>query len=620
MKVLLHADIDRLGYFGDVVEVSDGYARNCLLPQGLAILPSEANLRAIQKEKAAQAEQRRLALEQLKKVADEVGGAVVVIPALANEQGHLFGSVSETDIAGVLQEKGFEVQAKHVRMAEHFRALGEYEVNYILARMWRRKSRYRLYDPGMQKMTANPKQVNQASQSRSPELAEAASSPRVPPQSLEAEMCTLGSMILDVDCIGELVRIVKAENFYRHDHRLIFEALLALYEVKQAVDLVLLKDELKRRGQLDEVGKVDYLVRLAESVPSSANAAYYARIVRDQAMLRSLISVSTEICSQAYEAQGEVAEIIDEAEQKVFEITQQKISGQAVPIKEIMSQTFELIDQRRGSHVYGLATGFRELDELTGGLQNSEMIVVAARPSMGKTALGLNIAEYVGADSNRAVAVFSLEMAAQQLAERMLCGRAQIDSQKLRKSVLSDQEIQTMHDAAGELSEAKIYVDDSPGLTPLELRAKARRLKLQYDIELIVIDYLQLMHSPGSESRQMEVTTISRHLKAVARELNIPVVVMSQLNRSPEGREGHRPRMSDLRESGSIEQDADVVILLHREDYYHTEPDYEKNNEAEVIVAKQRNGPTGGIQLIWSPHWTRFLDYSHAHAPDGIGF
>jgi len=427
-------------------------------------------------------------------------------------------------------------------------------------------------------------------------------------------------MILDVDCIGELVHIVKADNFYRQDHRLIFEALLTLYEVKQAVDLVLLKDELKRRGQLDQVGKVEYLVRLAESVPSSANAAYYARIVRDQAMLRSLISVSTEICSQAYEAQGEVAEIVDEAEQKIFEITQQKISGQAVPIKEIMSKTFELIDQRRGSHVYGLATGFRELDELTGGMQNSEMIVVAARPSMGKTALGLNMAEYVGADSKRPVAVFSLEMAAQQLAERMLCGRAQIDSQKLRKSVLSDQEIQTMHDAAGELSESKIYVDDSPSLTPLELRAKARRLKLQYDIELIVVDYLQLMHSPGSESRQIEVTTISRYLKAVARELNIPVVVMSQLNRSPEGREGHRPRMSDLRESGSIEQDADVVVLLHREDYYHTEPDYEKNNLAEIIVAKQRNGPTGGINLIWNPHWTRFLDFSHAHAPDGIEF
>jgi replicative DNA helicase len=472
----------------------------------------------------------------------------------------------------------------------------------------------------MQNMTTNPNQLNQASQVKSPDPPEAVSAQRIPPQSLEAEMCTLGSMILDVDCIGELVPIVKADHFYRLDHHLIFEAILKLYEDMQTVDLVLLRDELKRRGQLDQVGKVEYLVRLAESVPSSANAAYYARIVRDQAMLRSLISVSTEICSQAYEAQGEVAEIVDEAEQKIFEITQQKISGQAVPIKEIMSQTFELIDQRRGSHVYGLATGFRELDELTGGLQNSEMIVVAARPSMGKTALGLNMAEYVGADSKQPVAVFSLEMAAQQLAERMLCGRAQIDSQKLRKSILSDQEIQTMHDAAGELSEAKIYVDDSPSLTPLELRAKARRLKLQYDIELIVIDYLQLMHAPGSESRQMEVTTISRHLKAVARELNIPVVVMSQLNRSPEGREGHRPRMSDLRESGSIEQDADVVILLHREDYYHTEEGYENTNTAEIIVAKQRNGPTGPVNLIWNPHWTRFLDLSHVHAPDGIDF
>ncbi|KPK74838.1 MAG: hypothetical protein AMJ79_13005 [Phycisphaerae bacterium SM23_30] len=450
------------------------------------------------------------------------------------------------------------------------------------------------------------------------ERTEAPAIGRMPPQSIEGEMCTLGSMVLDTECMGEIIGILRAEHFYRHDHRLIFEALLGLYEQKKAADLVLLRDELKRRGQLEQVGDVDYLVSLAESVPSSANAIHYARIVRDKALLRNLITVSGEIGTLAYEERGEAGEIVNEAEQKVFEITQEKISGHAIEIKDIINQTFESIEQRTGSVIYGLATGFTELDELTGGLQRGEMIVVAARPSMGKTALGLNIAEYVGADNKEAVGVFSLEMAGQQLAERMLCSRSQIDNQKMRKGMLSAEDIQEMTMAAEELSKAKIFVDDSASLMPLELRAKARRLKLTHDIQLVIVDYLQLMHSPGSESRQQEVSTISRHIKALARELNIPVLVMSQLNRSPEGREGHRPRMSDLRESGAIEQDADVVILLHREDYYHSEPDYKRTNTAELIIAKQRNGPTGRVDLYWNAQLTRFGALAKASEPFGV--
>ena len=438
---------------------------------------------------------------------------------------------------------------------------------------------------------------------------------RVPPQSLEAEMCTLGSMVLDTECIGEIIGLLRPEHFYRPDHQLIYEALLGLYEQKKPVDLVLLRDELKRRGQLEQVGDVDYLVSLAESVPSAANAVYYAQIVRDKALLRNLITVSNEIGNMAYEGQGDAAEIVNEAEQRVFDVTQDKIAGHAVAIKEIINKTFESIEQRTGSAIYGLATGFRELDDLTGGLQRSEMIIVAARPSMGKTAIGLNIAEYAGVDNKEAVAVFSLEMASRQLAERMLCGRSHIDNQKMRKGMLSDEDIQKMIIPAGELSESKIFVDDSASLTPLELRAKARRLKLKHDIQLVIVDYLQLMHAPRSESRQQEVSTISRHLKALARELNIPVLVMSQLNRSPEGREGHRPRMSDLRESGAIEQDADVVMLLHREDYYHSEPDHERTNTAELIVAKQRNGPTGQVKLFWHSTYTRFDDLAKSPEP-----
>jgi len=441
---------------------------------------------------------------------------------------------------------------------------------------------------------------------------------RIPPQSLEAEMCTLGSMILDVECIGEVLPIVRAEHFYRQEHQWVYEALVVLYDQKRAADLVLLRDELKRRGQLEPVGGVEYLVRLAESVPSSANAVHYAQIVRDKGMLRSLIQASSEICAEAYEDRGEAAVTLEQAEERIFAVTEQKIVGQAQSMREIMTRMYEMIDRRSGAHVYGLATGFRELDELTGGLQDGEMVVVAARPSMGKTALGLNIAEHVGADNRQPVAIFSLEMAAQQLAERVLCGRAHIDGHKLRQGMLSDEEKQSMDAAAGELSEAPIYVDDTPAMTPLELRAKARRLKARHGIVAAVIDYLQLMHVPGAESRQQEVATISRHLKALARELRIPVVVMSQLNRAPEGREGHRPRMSDLRESGAIEQDADVVALLHREDYYHSEPDYERTNLAELIVAKQRNGPTGTVELVWNASWTRFLDLSPDREPIGI--
>ena len=437
---------------------------------------------------------------------------------------------------------------------------------------------------------------------------------RIPPQSLEAEMSVLGSVVLDKECAADVIRLVRPESFYRHEHQLIYQALLNLYEADKPIDGVLLRDELRHRGHLEQIGGVEYLTRLLESVPSAANVVYYAQIVRDKAMLRDLIRAIGEISNRAYEDREAVADMMDEAEQKIFEITQRKITGHAVPIKEIMEKTFEMIDQRRG-HVYGLPTGYLELDELTGGLQRGEIIVIAARPSMGKTALGLNIAEYVGADNHQAVLIFSLEMAAQQLAERMLCGRGHIDSHRLRKTMLTDEEIQTMHICADELSQSAIFVDDSPSLTPLELRAKARRLKLQHDIQLVVVDYLQLMHVPGAESRQQEVATISRQLKALARELDVPVIVVSQLNRAPEGRENHRPRMSDLRESGTIEQDADVVMMLHREDYYHNEPDYQKTNSAELIIAKQRNGPTGNIQLTWKAQWTRFLDLSHAPEP-----
>jgi replicative DNA helicase len=437
------------------------------------------------------------------------------------------------------------------------------------------------------------------------------------PESLAAEAAVLGSMLIDPECIGEALELVERDAFYRIEHRHIFEALITLYEKNKGIgiDAVLLRDELVKRDRLEEIGGVEYIAKILDSVPSSANVAYYAKIVKDKMLLRELISTTGAILENAYNQTGEPHEALDDAEQRIFAITDRNISGSAVAIKDLVVRSFELIENRQGSHVTGLSTGYYELDDLTCGLQNGEMIIVAGRPSMGKTSLALNITEHLGLIEKVPIAIFSLEMGRQQLAERFLCSISEIDSQKVRRGLLNDEHYKKLADACAELSEAPIYIDDTSTLTPLELRAKARRLKSRHNIQCIMVDYLQLMNlgSGWTESRQQEITTISRYLKALARELDIPVMVLSQLNRSPEGREGHRPRMSDLRESGSIEQDADVVMLLHREDYYHRgEDNYEEDNTAELIIAKQRNGPTGTVKLTFREKITRFENAARA--------
>jgi replicative DNA helicase len=341
-------------------------------------------------------------------------------------------------------------------------------------------------------------------------------------------------------------------------------------------------------------------------------------VVRDKLLLREIITAAGEILEGGYNQNGEAHEILDEAERRIFEVTSDKIRGAASPLKDLVTRAYELIEKREGKHVTGLPTGYFELDELTCGLQNGEMIIIAGRPSMGKTSLALNIAEHLGVIEKIPVAIFSLEMGRQQLAERFLCSKSQIDSQLVRKGMLTTEHYQKLVETCGVLSEAPIFVDDTSVLSPLEVRGKARRLASQHNIRCVIVDYLQLMGmgTKRVESRQQEITEISRYLKALARELNVPVVVLSQLNRASEGREDHRPRMSDLRESGSIEQDADVVMLLHREDYYHKgEEGYQGDNSAEVIIAKQRNGPTGSVKLIFRENVTRFENASFAEEP-----
>jgi replicative DNA helicase len=434
------------------------------------------------------------------------------------------------------------------------------------------------------------------------------------PESLAAEAAVLGSMIIGPKCIGDVVEHLNRNAFYRSEHQLIYDALIALYEKKgEAIDAVLLRDELEKRNQIESVGGVEYLGKVMNSVPSAANVMYYTEIVKDKMLLRETIEAASQILNDAYDQSGETDEKLDEAERRIFAITDKRISGSAVALKDLVTRAYELIEKREGRHVTGLASGYYELDDLTCGLQNGEMIIIAGRPSMGKTSLALNIAEHIGSVEKMPLVIFSLEMGMQQLAERFLCSYSTIDAQLVRKGMLSTEHYQELVKSCGDLSEAPIYIDDTSSLTPLELRAKARRLKSVHDIRCVIVDYLQLMHlgSAKVESRQQEITTISRYIKALARELNIPVVVLSQLNRAPEGREDHRPRMSDLRESGSIEQDADVVMLLHREDYYHRgDENYQRGNTAELIIAKQRNGPTGNVKLTFREKFTRFENAS----------
>ncbi len=435
------------------------------------------------------------------------------------------------------------------------------------------------------------------------------------PESLEAEVSVLGSMIINRACISDVVQLVKAEAFYRPEHQFIFDAIVAVYEKLPAdtnIDLLLLKTELLKRGQFEQVGGNDYLLKIVDSVASTANVEYYCEILKDNHLMRELIKAVTEILAQAYTIGGDVKSKLDEAERKIFEITEKKVTGQASSIHDLLIEAFAEIEQRSGKDVTGLSTGYFGLDSMTTGLHGGEMIVIAGRPSMGKTSFAMNIAEHIGANEHIPVAIFSLEMSKLQLAERLLCSRGMVDSQAVRRGSLEPAAYQDLIHTSAELSQAPIYIDDTPAMTPLEIRAKARRLKAQHGIQCIVIDYLQLMSLGGRvESRQAEISAISRQIKSLARELDVPVLILSQLNRAAEQRENHRPRMSDLRESGSIEQDADVVLLLHREDYYHKEQDYEPTNKAEVIIEKQRNGPQGTVELHFNGQFTRFDNLRH---------
>jgi len=448
---------------------------------------------------------------------------------------------------------------------------------------------------------------------------------QLPPHAIEAEMSLLGSMLIDPQVVGDVLLVLRngGDDFFKPANGAIYDGMVELYDRHGALDIVQLHQLLADRNVIETVGGVDYLVELAQAVPSAANAKHFARLVKDKAAIRRLIEAAGDILFEAYHAPEDAQAVLEGAERKIFTIAQQSETTQAEALQALVLEQMRLIEENEGKPITGVPSGFIELDGLTHGFQRGEMLVLAARPSMGKTALALNVAEQM-AVAGHPVGVFSLEMGKQQLVQRLLSSASGIDNDRIRSGALSAGDFQKLHQACDRLMEAPLFIDDTPGLTLLQLRAKARRMKQQHEIQAIVVDYLQLMTSGRrSESRQMEISEISRGVKAMARELQVPVLCLSQLNRAAEQREGHRPRMSDLRESGSIEQDADVVMMLHREEYYHAgDHDWAAANEdkagvAELILAKQRNGPTGTVKLTWVSQHVRFKDYSGASMPGG---
>lgn len=433
---------------------------------------------------------------------------------------------------------------------------------------------------------------------------------RIPPQSVEAEQSVIGSMLIDKEVIPVVMEVLKPEDFYRPDHKEIYEVIIELFDKAQPIDLITVSERLKLHGKLELVGGLEYLSDIATAVPTTANVKHYAKIVEEKSLLRKLIKASSDIVDLGFNASEEVSFILDKAEQNIFDILQKRSSQGFVPIKDVLVETFNKLEElyNNKGHITGIPTGFVDLDFKTSGLHNSDLVLIAARPAMGKTAFALNLAQNAAVHSGVPVVVFSLEMSKEQLVNRMLCSEAMVDSNKMKTGQLEDNDWQKVARALGPLSEAPIFIDDTPGISITEIRAKCRRMKLEHNLGLVVIDYLQLMQGSKSrsENRQQEISEISRSLKILAKEINVPVICLSQLSRAAETRTDHRPILSDLRESGAIEQDADIVMFLYRDDYYN--PDTEKKNIAEVILAKHRSGSTGTVELVWLGQYTKFAN------------
>ena len=433
---------------------------------------------------------------------------------------------------------------------------------------------------------------------------------KIPPHDEEAEQAVIGSMMTDKDAVIAAIEVLKPEDFYRDDNKTIYGAITNLYAKAEPIDIITLKDELISLGKLEPIGGLEYLVSLPEKVPTTANVEKYIKIVEEKSILRSLIKTANELIEIGYDQNQEVEILMDNAEKKIFDLMQRKSQKGYTSIRDILVDSFTELEElyNKKQHITGVASGFIDLDNKTAGFHNSDLVLIAARPAMGKTAFVLNVATYAAVSANIPVVIFSLEMSKEQCANRILCAQAMVESEKVSKGDISDDDWSKLAVASGELSEsAGIFIDDSAGINISEIRAKCRKLKLEKNIGLVVIDYLQLIQGSGNtKSREQEIAEISRSLKILAKEINVPVIALSQLSRAPEARPDHRPMLQDLRESGSIEQDADIVMFLYRDDYYNQES--EQKNIAEVIIAKHRAGPTGTVELLWMPSYTKFAN------------
>jgi replicative DNA helicase len=433
---------------------------------------------------------------------------------------------------------------------------------------------------------------------------------RIPPHDIEAEQAIIGSMLTDKDAVIAAVEVLQEQDFYREDNKIIYSAILNLYNRAEPIDIITLKSELKSMGKFEAVGGLEYIVQLPDKVPTTSNVEQYIKIVEEKSMLRALIKTADELITLGYDPTQEVEQVIDTAEKKIFQVMQKKNQKGYSSIKDILVDTFTQLEKlyNQKESITGVPTGFVDLDYRTSGLHNSDLILVAARPAMGKSAFALNIATNAAVRAKVPVAIFSLEMSKEQMTNRILCSEAMVDSAKVRTGKIDDDEWAKLAATSGELSEAGIYIDDTPGISIMEIRAKCRKMKLEKNIGLVVIDYLQLVQGSNKKggSREQEIAEISRSLKILAKEIDVPVIALSQLSRAPEQRIDHRPMLSDLRESGSIEQDADIVMFLYRDDYYNE--DTEKKNIAEVIIAKHRSGATGTVELLWLANYTKFAN------------
>ena len=432
---------------------------------------------------------------------------------------------------------------------------------------------------------------------------------RIPPHSVESEQSILGSIILDKDAIITVAETINPSDFYKEAHKIIYESMLSLNSNNEPIDLITLIEELRKEGHLDNIGGISYLTSLSTIVPTTSNVKYYANIVKEKSVMRQLIKASNEIINLGYDASTDVQEILNKAEKNIFDISQEKSGDDIQPINAVLQDTFDMIEKlcTEKKEVTGITTGFKDINKKINGLQRTDLILLAARPAMGKTAFSLNLVQNAALKGDASVAVFSLEMSKEQLVQRMLSAQSNVELSKIKTGTLGESDWPRIIDGMAVLSEAKIFIDDTPGIKISEIRSKCRRLKMEKGLDLILIDYLQLMEGEGkNENRQQEIAKISRSLKILAKELDCPVVALSQLSRSPELRKDHRPILSDLRESGSIEQDADIVMFLYRDEYYHD--DSEKKNIGEVIVAKNRHGETGNVELVWFGQVQKFAD------------